>query len=104
MSGFVARDPEKAWAEMGPFLLHDAQMYASWLGDAATSTKSVAANVGELRAERGSYRIFAVDEAIAHVKANGLMLTHPLCGGLPPNLAWPSLELIVDKVLPATQP
>jgi hypothetical protein len=38
------------------------------------------------------------------VKANGLMLTQPLCGGLPPNLAWPSLELIVDKVLPATQP
>jgi alkanesulfonate monooxygenase SsuD/methylene tetrahydromethanopterin reductase-like flavin-dependent oxidoreductase (luciferase family) len=104
MSGFVARDPEKAWAEMGPFLLHDAQMYASWLGDATTSTKSVAANVEELRAESGSYRIFAVDEAIAHVKANGLMLTQPLCGGLPPNLAWPSLELIVDKVLPATQP
>jgi hypothetical protein len=101
MSGFVARDPDQAWAEMGQHLLHDAQMYAAWLGSTATSTKSVAANVEELRAEQGSYRIFSVEEAIAHVKVNGILMTQPLCGGLPPKLAWPSLELIVNEVLPA---
>ena len=104
MSGFVARDPDRAWQEMGPFLLHDARMYASWLAGADTSTKSVAASVEDLRAEQGSYRIFSVEEAIAHVKATGMLLTQPLCGGLPPDLAWPSLELLVDEVLPATQP
>ena len=31
----------------------------------------------------------------------GVFLTQPLCGGLPPELAWPSMELLVDKVLPA---
>jgi hypothetical protein len=25
---------------------------------------------------------------------------HPLAGGLPPDLAWPSLELFVSSVLP----
>lgn len=103
MSAFVARDPDRAWAEMGPYLLHDARMYAAWLGKAATSTKSVAATVEELRAEQGSYRIFSVEEAVAHVKANGVLLTQPLCGGLPPDLAWQSLELLVEEVLPATK-
>ncbi len=102
MSGFVADDPDAAWAEMGPFLLHDAQMYAAWLGQTSTSTKSVAGSVEALRAENGSYRIFSVDEAVDHVKATGMLLTQPLCGGLPPKLAWQSLELLVDKVLPRT--
>ena len=101
VSAFVARDPDQAWAEMGPFLLHDAQMYAGWLGAAATSSKSVARNVGELRSENGSYRIFSVEEAVEHVRANGLFLAQPLCGGLPPKLAWSSLELLASEVLPA---
>lgn len=28
-------------------------------------------------------------------------MLHPLMGGLPPDLAWESLELIAAKVLPA---
>jgi alkanesulfonate monooxygenase SsuD/methylene tetrahydromethanopterin reductase-like flavin-dependent oxidoreductase (luciferase family) len=101
MSGFVARDPDKAWAEMGPYLLHDAQMYAGWLSGTETSTKSVAGTVAELRAEQGSYRIFSREEAVDHLRGAGIFLTHPLCGGLPPKLAWPSLELLVEEVLPA---
>jgi hypothetical protein len=27
----------------------------------------------------------------------------PLCGGLPPALAWESLRLVVEKVLPAAR-
>jgi hypothetical protein len=61
----------------------------------------VASSVEELRAENGSYRIFSVDEAVEHVRATGLFLAQPLCGGLPPKLAWSSLELLVDEVLPA---
>ena len=104
MSGFVARDPDRAWAEMGPYLLHDAQMYASWMGAAAAVSKSVAQTVDELRAEEGSYRIFTPDEAILHIRANGIFLAQPLCGGLPPKLAWPSLELLGSEVLPAVSP
>jgi len=38
---------------------------------------------------------------VAHVRAKGVLLLQPLCGGLPPDLAWPSLELVASKVLPA---
>lgn len=100
-SAFVAEDPESAWAELGPHLLHDARCYAEWLGQSVSTSKSVASSVEALRAERGAYRIFTPDEAVAHVRAHGLLLTQPLCGGIPPKRAWESLELIASKVLPA---
>jgi alkanesulfonate monooxygenase SsuD/methylene tetrahydromethanopterin reductase-like flavin-dependent oxidoreductase (luciferase family) len=102
MSAFVARDPDAAWKTMGPYLLHDAQAYAAWLGDEnQSSSKSVARDVEALRAENGPYRIFSVDEAVAYMSQRGPLLTQPLCGGLPPELAWESLRLIVDEVMPA---
>jgi alkanesulfonate monooxygenase SsuD/methylene tetrahydromethanopterin reductase-like flavin-dependent oxidoreductase (luciferase family) len=103
MSAFVARDPERAWREMGSYLLHDARMYAKWLGDAGSASKSVAGSVDELRAEQGAYRIFTPDEAIEYIRASGIFLAQPLCGGLPPELGWQSLELLASEVLPAVR-
>ena len=100
-SAFVFEDPDRAWSELGPHLLHDARMYAEWMGESVSTSKSVAPTVEALRAEAGAYRIFTPDEAVAHVRANGMLLTQPLCGGLAPTLAWESLELIAAKVLPA---
>ena len=103
-AGFVSEDPERAWAEIGPHLLHDANMYASWMGDEqARVTGQLADSVETLRANQGIYRIMTPDEAIEHVRTNGLFVAMPLCGGLPPELAWPSLELLVGKVLPAVR-
>ena len=99
-SGFVAEDPDRAWAELGPYLLHDARMYAEWMGASAAASKSSASSVEALRAENGPYRIFTPDEAVAYVRAHGVFLAQPLCGGMPPELAWPSLELLVDRVQP----
>jgi alkanesulfonate monooxygenase SsuD/methylene tetrahydromethanopterin reductase-like flavin-dependent oxidoreductase (luciferase family) len=101
MSGFVAEDPDRAWSELGPFMLHDARMYAAWLGAARSATLSNADSVEALRAEGGAYRIFTPEEAVEHIRTAGVFLTQPLCGGLPPDLAWPSLELLASKVLPA---
>ncbi len=100
-SAFVAEDPDRAWERLGPHLLHDARMYADWLGQSGSVTKSAAASVDELRAERGPYRIFTPEEAIAHVRRSGVLLMQPLCGGIPPALAWESLELVAKRVLPA---
>jgi alkanesulfonate monooxygenase SsuD/methylene tetrahydromethanopterin reductase-like flavin-dependent oxidoreductase (luciferase family) len=104
MSAFVSEDLDEAWAKIGPYLLHDAQMYAKWLGGAGSVSKSVAASVAELRAENGSYRIFTPEEAIARVRQDGMLLLQPLSGGLPPELAWPCLELLKERVLPAVRP
>jgi hypothetical protein len=100
-SAFVAQDVDRGWEQMGPYLLHDARMYTQWLGAGAAVVKVAATSIEELRAEQGAYRIFSVDEAIDHVRRNGILLTQPLCGGLPPELAWRSLRLIAERVLPA---
>jgi alkanesulfonate monooxygenase SsuD/methylene tetrahydromethanopterin reductase-like flavin-dependent oxidoreductase (luciferase family) len=101
-AAFVAEDPDEAWRRLGPYLLHDAQVYARWLGEqGAAVSKSTATTVEALRAEAGSYRIFTPDEAVAFVRSAGILPLHPLCGGIPPELAWESLELLATKVLPA---
>ena len=50
---FVADDVDRAWERIGPFMLHDARMYASWLGDTAAASKSTALTIEALRAEGG---------------------------------------------------
>jgi alkanesulfonate monooxygenase SsuD/methylene tetrahydromethanopterin reductase-like flavin-dependent oxidoreductase (luciferase family) len=101
LSAFVSRDPDEAWAKWGPHLLHDARAYAEWMGDGIDSaTKSVATSVEALRAANGSYRIFSPDEAVAEIEKHGALFMQPLCGGLPIEYAWESLETLVQDVLP----
>ena len=100
MSVFIAEDPDRAWAELGPYLLHDAKMYAEWLGKAESASLSKAATIETLRKEQGAYRIYSPDEAITALKSQGVLMLHPLCGGLPPDLAWETLELMRSRVLP----
>ena len=42
-----------------------------------------------------------LDEAIEHIRTNGMLSLQPLCGGLPPELAWRSLRLVAERVMPA---
>ena len=98
---FVAEDVDRAWDQIGPFMLHDARMYASWLGDAAAASKSNALTIDALRAEGGAYRILTPAEAVEHVRTKGMLALHPLCGGCPPELAWETLHLVAEQVLPA---
>ena len=103
MSCFVAEDVERAWRELGPYLLHDAQMYAAWMGESGAVSKSLAKSVDELRRENGAYRIVTPEQAVEQIRRSGMLMLQPLCGGLPPKLAWPSLQLLAAKVLPAVK-
>ena len=64
-------------------------------------SKSTAESVDALRAERGPYRIFTPEEAVGHVRKHGVLLLQPLCGGIPPAVAWEHLELVGKQVMPA---
>ncbi|WP_068270195.1 LLM class flavin-dependent oxidoreductase [Aldersonia kunmingensis] len=97
---FVAEDIDQAWDEIGPYLLHDAQCYAEWNPDNTTSAGiSVARTVEELRETSSSHRIFTVPEAIERVAAGQMLTLSPLCGGLPPEMAWPYLERVAEQVM-----
>jgi alkanesulfonate monooxygenase SsuD/methylene tetrahydromethanopterin reductase-like flavin-dependent oxidoreductase (luciferase family) len=98
---FVATDVDEGRDRYGPCMLHDARMYASWLGDAAAASKSAAITIDALRAEGGAYRVLTPEQAVDYVRGFGLLTLHPLCGGCPPEDAWRSLELVGREVLPA---
>lgn len=99
---FVADDVDRAWQELGPYLMHDVRSYAEWnAGDTGTASLSFAQTAEELRAENRSHRIVTVDEAIALVRTGQPLALHPLIGGLPPAIAWPYLERVAERVVPA---
>ncbi len=90
---FVADDVDKAWDELGPYLLHDAMTAAAYRhGDEGVASISRAEDVTALRATQGPYRVFTTDEAVDYMRGSQVLPLAPLCGGLPPELAWPYLE------------
>ena len=100
---YVSQDPDRTWDEIGRYLLYDATTYASWQPENHRSAvHSDATTVEALRAE-GKYRILTPDECVDYAKSQGefaAISLFPLCGGTPPDLAWPSLELYASQVLP----
>jgi alkanesulfonate monooxygenase SsuD/methylene tetrahydromethanopterin reductase-like flavin-dependent oxidoreductase (luciferase family) len=98
---FVARDVDAAWDELGPHLLHDVVSYASLNeGNDHTASLSRATTVDELRAEDRSHRVVDVDGAVELIRAGTPLPLQPLCGGLPPDVAWRYLRTVTDEVMP----
>jgi alkanesulfonate monooxygenase SsuD/methylene tetrahydromethanopterin reductase-like flavin-dependent oxidoreductase (luciferase family) len=98
---FVADDVDKAWDEIGEYILHDVKMYGDWNpGDETTASISHAQTVEELRATSPAHKIYSTDEAVEIVRNGGMLMLMPLCGGLPPELAWPYVERVANDVLP----
>lgn len=90
---FVADDVDQAWDTLGRHLVHDAMMAASYRPhDDSVASITRADSVAALRAETGPYRIFTPDEATEYVRGGRPLPLHPLCGGVPPEVAWPYLE------------
>jgi alkanesulfonate monooxygenase SsuD/methylene tetrahydromethanopterin reductase-like flavin-dependent oxidoreductase (luciferase family) len=104
-STFVAEDPDAEWELLGSYLLHETNAYGAWQAQTdGLSTGFVSVSgVDELRAN-GHYRILTPEEFIEDAKAQGdfaFVMLHPMCGGIPPELAWRQLELFNARVLSA---
>jgi alkanesulfonate monooxygenase SsuD/methylene tetrahydromethanopterin reductase-like flavin-dependent oxidoreductase (luciferase family) len=101
---FVADDVDKAWEEIGEYILHDVKMYGDWNpGDETTASISHAQTVEELRATSPAHKIYSTDEAVEILRGGGMLMLMPLCGGIPPEIAWPYLEHVANVVLPEAQ-
>jgi alkanesulfonate monooxygenase SsuD/methylene tetrahydromethanopterin reductase-like flavin-dependent oxidoreductase (luciferase family) len=97
----VADDPDEAWARIAPHALHETNSYGAWLASAdALGPYTSTEDADDLRA-RGEYLVLTPDECAARARETGSLLLHPLMGGLDPDLAWESLELVAAKVIPA---
>jgi len=99
----LATDVDKGWEQMAPFFLHETNAYGAWQAqDDIASPYRVADDVDELKA-RGQYCVLTPDQLIAELKTAPVPFAffHPMCGGIPPDLAWSSLRLFENEVLPA---
>ena len=99
---FVAEDVDKAWAELGPYMMNDVLGYAQWHeGETDSNSISFAKNWQELRAENRSHIILTVEEAIERTRAGDVLRLHPLIGGLPPEIGWRYLKIAAEQVMGA---
>jgi alkanesulfonate monooxygenase SsuD/methylene tetrahydromethanopterin reductase-like flavin-dependent oxidoreductase (luciferase family) len=99
----VTDDPDKAWSVIGPHLLYETQTYASYQTPGQHSTARVDADTVDGLKRASQLWVGTPDEIRAKARALGptaALNFHPLAGGLPPDVAWASLELFADEVLP----
>lgn len=103
---FVAEDPDAYWQQIAPHLQHETNMYAAWSEKAGTHSPYIHCETLEDVRNSPSYNVFTPDEMVDYctsLKDSATVLFHPLCGGIHPDLAWQSLELFAEKVLPRVQ-
>jgi len=107
LAGFVhvSDDPERDWARIAPYALHEARTYGSWQRSGQSSAVHVhaTASADDLR-RSGIYRVITAEECIELYRSVGALVMHPLMGGLPPELAAESLERFERSVLPHIRP
>ena len=98
---FVAHHVDEAWAELGPYLMHDVVSYAHINPkNTHTASLSTATTAERLRAENRTHRIVSVDDAVTMDRSGTPLQLRPLIGGLPPEIAWRYLHTVVDDVMP----
>jgi alkanesulfonate monooxygenase SsuD/methylene tetrahydromethanopterin reductase-like flavin-dependent oxidoreductase (luciferase family) len=99
----LAEDAEAGWAQMSPYFLHEMNAYGKWQAEnvSAASYHHVR-DLDELRAT-GDYTVLTPEQHIDELKQAPFPFAffHPLCGGIPPELAWSSLRLFERDVMPA---
>jgi alkanesulfonate monooxygenase SsuD/methylene tetrahydromethanopterin reductase-like flavin-dependent oxidoreductase (luciferase family) len=103
----VSDDPERAWNEIGPYVLYEVQTYTSFQTPGQHSLPSVHAEALDDLKASPQYVVGTPEQVRVKLQAlppTAGVVFNPLAGGLPPALAWPSLELFAAEVLPHLAP
>ena len=99
------RTPRTAWQEMAPFFLHETNAYGVWQAQdrcrAVPHRRATSTNCEPTRPVPSPH----TREFVAELKASPFPSpAPPVCGGMPPELAWSSLRLLERDVLPGVRP
>jgi len=99
----LARDPEAGWAQMAPFFLHEANAYGTWQAASGLPSPYRTVPDADVLRSTGQYRVLTPDQLVEEQRRAPVpfVTLHPLCGGIPIDLAWSSLRLFEEEVLPA---
>jgi alkanesulfonate monooxygenase SsuD/methylene tetrahydromethanopterin reductase-like flavin-dependent oxidoreductase (luciferase family) len=101
---FLHEDPDRAWSELGEWILWEAVTYGGWSADERSLMHLPGIRTLDEVKASGRYRFLTPDQLIAEVREAqdyGPLVLHPLVGGMPVEEAWRSVQLLTDKVLPA---
>jgi alkanesulfonate monooxygenase SsuD/methylene tetrahydromethanopterin reductase-like flavin-dependent oxidoreductase (luciferase family) len=101
---YVTEDPERDWPIVATYVLYPHNSYAAWTNEGTTTASSFrsAADVEAVIANP-MYQLLTPDaclEYLASFPDDGEYIFQPLIGGLPPEIAWRSLTLLEQTVLP----
>ena len=99
----LADDADKGWAEMEPFFLHETNSYGVWQAQDDVGSPYRMVDDGATLRAAGDYAVLTPEQYVEELKAAPFPFAffHPLCGGMPIDLAWSSLKLFEDEVVPA---
>jgi len=106
----ISEDPDRTWNEIGPHVLQHFRSYAEMTGGVEEGSGSPYAGLDTVEKARasGMIKVVTPDEAVEicrHGEAmNAGVTLHPLMGGMKPKLAWESIELFLNKVMPRVRP
>lgn len=99
----ITDDVEEVWRRVAPHALHEMNSYGVWADEAGSQTGyQPMDDAGALRS-LGQHHILTPPEAIEMISgmpADGVVMFHPLMGGLDPELAWENLRAFETEVLP----
>jgi len=99
---FIDENPDKAWEELGPYLLKETQQYSQWQrAGVSRHYQSQSDSIDALRKQR-IYEILTPDQCLARARAatgEYKPILHPLAGGIPLDRAWRCVELFSERVL-----
>lgn len=96
---FVVDDPDRAWALWGTHLLHEATTYDQFQMPGVTSAARSHAHSVEALRDEGVYEFVTVDQAVAAASHRQALVVHPLCGGMPIDVAHDQFELFCGPVM-----
>lgn len=105
----AAQDPEREWAEVEPYLLHEFNSYRDWLSGAGADGQYAESGVNDGAALRttGLYPVMTPEDGLEYARSlgeDGQLCLHPLVGGQSPEIGWRQLRTFEQTLLPALRP
>jgi alkanesulfonate monooxygenase SsuD/methylene tetrahydromethanopterin reductase-like flavin-dependent oxidoreductase (luciferase family) len=99
----LAADADAGWEAHSPFFLHETNAYGAWLAANDGGGPYGEVHDADVLRAGGDYAVLTPEEMLGELKQAPFpfAMFHPMCGGIPPELAWSSLRLFESEVLNA---
>jgi alkanesulfonate monooxygenase SsuD/methylene tetrahydromethanopterin reductase-like flavin-dependent oxidoreductase (luciferase family) len=99
----LAEHPDEVWPAIVPHALHEVNEYGRIAAETGAATGFRPIDDPEVLRATGMYRVITPAECLELLRglpADQIFVFHPLMGGLSVDLAWSSLRLLEEHVLP----